>query len=104
MHRNKKLAQCSVFVAFTYLFLHLLLHELKVYILAKPADLFKEKAPRKQLVPEQRQDLLLARLNHCWCLFKLLLVLLHLGLCGCHGTGSGAKLSADVKLLNEFAG
>lgn len=79
-----------------------ILHELKVYIPAKPADLFKEKAPRKGLVPEQRQDLLLARLNYCWCLFRLLLVLLYLGLCGCHGTGSGAKLSADVKLLNEF--
>lgn len=49
-------------------------------------------------MPGQRQDLLLARLNHCWCLFKSL----HLGLCGCHGTGSGAKLSAHVKLLNEF--
>lgn len=54
-------------------------------------------------MPEQRQDLLLASLNHCWCLFKSLPVLLHLGLCGCRGTGSGAKLSATVKLLNVSA-
>jgi len=75
---------------------------LKIYILAKPDNFLREKTPRKWLVPEQRQDLLLARLNHCWYLFKLLPVLLHLGLCGCRGTVSGAKLSAHVKLLNEF--